>query len=153
MCLYPKLIRNRKYTLNNKNKGIIPELKDERAQFVPVGCGKCIECLAKKKREWQVRLNEEIKHSKNGLFVTLTFSNESLIKLEKVAKIKKYDDDIDNAIATYAIRHYFERIRKETGKSAKHWLITELGHQNTERIQINKANHFCPSSVRHILGS
>ena len=26
-----------------------------------------------------------------------------------------------------------ERIRKQTGKSIKHWFITELGHEKTER--------------------
>ena len=36
MCLYPKLIKNRKYTATKKNKGIIPELKDKRAEYVPI---------------------------------------------------------------------------------------------------------------------
>lgn len=49
MCLYPKLIKNKRYTINIKNKGIIPECIDERMLFVPIGCGKCIECMKKKK--------------------------------------------------------------------------------------------------------
>ena len=48
MCLFPKLIINKKYTITKKNGGIIPEMKDERVKYVPVGCGKCIECLKKK---------------------------------------------------------------------------------------------------------
>ena len=64
MCLYPKLIRNRKYTANKKNNGNIPEMKDLRTALVPVGCGKCMECRKMKKREWQVRLHEEIKENK-----------------------------------------------------------------------------------------
>ena len=35
MCLYPIFIKNKKYTYNKKNKGIIPELKDERCMYVP----------------------------------------------------------------------------------------------------------------------
>ena len=96
-----------------------------------VGCGNCIECKRQKKREWQVRLNEELKVNK-GIFVTLTFSNEQLDELCKEAKINE-----SNAVATLAVRRFLERCRKETGKSIKHWLITELGHNNTERIHLH----------------
>ena len=30
-----------------------------------------------------------------------------------------------------------ERIRKKTGKSIKHWFITEKGHEKTERIHLH----------------
>ena len=40
----------------------------------------------------------------------------------------------DNDVATKAIRLCLERVRKQTGKSIKHWFITELGHEKTERI-------------------
>ncbi len=64
MCLYPKIIRNRKYTKNKKNKGVVPTAKDKRMLWVPVGCGKCMECKKQKAREWQVRLMEEIRTNK-----------------------------------------------------------------------------------------
>ena len=60
MCLYPKLIKNRKYIANKKNGGNIPPVSDLRVIMVPVGCGKCIECKKKKSREWSIRLQEEI---------------------------------------------------------------------------------------------
>ena len=82
MCLYPKLIRNKKYTANKKNGGVIPPVNDIRVLWVSAGCGKCMECKKKKSREWQVRLTEDIKHYKNGKFVTLTYSDPELIKLE-----------------------------------------------------------------------
>ena len=78
MCLYPQLLLNRKYTVTKKNKGKIPAIKDYRHKYVAVGCGKCLECMNKKARDWNVRLNEEIRNNINGKFVTLTFSNESL---------------------------------------------------------------------------
>ena len=131
MCLYPKLIKNRKYVANKKNGGKIPEVKDDRVLYVPVGCGNCIECRKKKKREWQVRLQEELKENK-GLFVTLTFSDEKLDELCREIKANE-----SNAVATLAVRRFLERCRKETGKSIKHWLITELGHNNTERIHLH----------------
>ena len=131
MCFYPKLIKNRKYVANKKNGGKIPEVEDDRVLYVPVGCGNCIECKKKKKREWQVRLQEELKDNK-GLFVTLTFSDKHLDELCREIKVQE-----SNAVATLAVRRFLERCRKETGKSIKHWLITELGHNNTERIHLH----------------
>lgn len=116
---------------NKKNGGNIPEVIDDRVLYVPVGCGNCIECKKKKKREWQVRLQEELKDNK-GLFVTLTFSDEQLDELCREIKVQE-----SNAVATIAVRRFLERCRKETGKSIKHWLITELGHNNTERIHLH----------------
>lgn len=132
MCLYPKLIRNRKYTPNNKNKGNVPICTDERVKMVPVGCGNCIECRNQKKREWQIRMNEEVKNDNSGKFITLTFSNDELIKLMDETGIVE-----SNAIAAIAVRRFLERWRKKFKKSVKHWLVTELGHENTERIHMH----------------
>lgn len=147
MCLFPKLIHNKKYTITKKNMGIVPEMKDPRVKLVPVGCGKCIECLKKKAREWKVRLNEELLHDNSGKFVTLTFSDESLLKLEAdlLEKAKTIQDERynkqsaihPNIIATRAVRLFLERWRKKFKKSVKHWLITELGSNNTERIHLH----------------
>lgn len=145
MCLYPKLIKNRKYIANKKNKGIIPplptimingkEYKDTRVLEVPVGCGKCMECLKQKNREWSVRLQEEIRHDKTGKFITLTFSPEELEKLGSEIKATGYMRD--NEIATLATRRFLERWRKDKKKSVKHWFVTELGQENTEHIHIH----------------
>lgn len=136
MCLYPKIIINRKYVANKKNNGVIPEMKDERVKYVPVGCTKCIECKKQKARQWQVRLMEEIRTSKNGQFVTLTFSNESIHELNKeIEGLDGYDKD--NAIATLGVRRFLERWRKKNGVSVKHWLVTELGHEGTENIHLH----------------
>lgn len=137
MCLYPKLILNRKYLPNKKNQGHIQQIKDERTRYVPVGCGKCMECMRKKARGWQVRLHEEIRNVRNGRFVTLSFSDESLIELENDLDKKPEGYELDNKIATLAIRRYLERWRKKYGTSQKHWLVTELGQEKTERIHIH----------------
>jgi hypothetical protein len=136
MCLYPKLIKNRKYLKNKKNGGIIPPVNDPRVLYVPVGCGKCIECRKQKTRQWQVRLHEEIKHRKNGRFITLTFSNESITELTKEIKgLSGYN--LDNEIATLAMRRFLERWRKKYGKSVRHWFVTELGQTKTERLHMH----------------
>lgn len=132
MCLFPKLIYNRKYKANKKNNGLIPQLTDERVRYVAVGCGRCEQCLKKKAREWQVRLSEELKVNNSGKFVTLTFSNESLIKL-----CRNYNITESNAVATIAVKLFLGRWRKKFKNSVKHWLITEMGHENTERIHLH----------------
>ena len=87
MCLYPKLIKNRKYIANKKNNGDIPAFPikngkdDKRVEYVPVGCGKCMECMKKKSREWTVRLMEELKENPQCYWITLTFSDESISKI------------------------------------------------------------------------
>jgi len=136
MCLYPKLIKNRKYISNKKNGGNIPPVTDERVLMVPVGCQKCMECKKQKSRNWQVRLQEEIRHNKNGKFVTLTFSNESIKELtENIQGISGYN--LDNEIATIATRRFLERWRKKYKKSVRHWLVTELGGNGTENIHMH----------------
>lgn len=134
MCLYPKLILNKKYTANKKNNGVVPTPTDERTRYVPVGCGMCIECRNQLKRTWQVRLNEELQINKENQiqFVTLTFSEEALTQL--CQELATYES---NAIATVATKRFRERWRKKYKKSIRHWLVTELGHENTERIHLH----------------
>lgn len=152
MCLYPRLIENKRYTPNKKNGGVIPAVYDKRALAVPAKCGHCMECRKAKAREWTVRLSEDIRVHKGAQMITLTFSTESLLKLaedwrirkdrktgqiykEQIKDLKGYDRD--NAIATRAVRLFTERWRKEHKTTIRHWLVTELGHQNTEHIHLH----------------
>ena len=137
MCLYPKLILNRKYLPNKKNGGNPPQVKDERTKYVPIGCGKCMECKKQRANGWRIRLMEELRQSINGKFVTLSFSNESLIELEGELESPLNGYDLENQIAKLAVRRFLERYRKVTGKSVRHWLVTELGQKRTERIHIH----------------
>lgn len=132
MCLYPKLIKNKKYQATKKNGGKIPFMSDARAMYVPVACGKCYECRKQKSREWLVRMSEELRENPNAFFVTLTINDESYKKIAN-----KYDLSDDNAIGKQMVRLWLERVRKQTKRSVKHWLITELGHNNTERLHLH----------------
>jgi len=136
MCLYPKLIWNRKYQRNKKNGGNVPIATDERILKVPVGCGKCMECKKQKARGWSIRLQEEIRTKTNGKFVTLTISNKSIGELiGDLPKIEGYK--LDNEIATLAVRRFLERWRKKYKVSIRHWLVTELGGNGTENIHLH----------------
>jgi hypothetical protein len=137
MCLYPKLIKNKKYVANKKNGGIVPQATDERVKYVPIGCGSCIECRKQKSRNWQVRLHEEIRQNPVGKFMTLTFNEEELQKLDDEVDKKLQGYDRDNEICRLAVRRYTERWRKKYGKTLRHWLVTELGHEGTERVHMH----------------
>lgn len=110
MCLYPRLIQNRKYIANKKNGGVIPAVSDKRLLIVPVKCGKCMECMKAKTREWQVRLQEEIKKNEKAIFITLTFNNESLKNLCKNINLEGYN--LDNEIAKIAVRRFRKTQKK-----------------------------------------
>lgn len=143
MCLYPRFIRNKKYTITKKNGGIIPSVLDERTLKIPVPCENCMECRKKKAREWMIRLQEDIKTNEGAKFITLTFSNESIKQLyEEVMQespeywnMKQYE--LDNLIATRAMRKFNERYRKKYKKALRHWTVTELGHNGTENIHLH----------------
>lgn len=140
MCIYNTLIENKKYIPNIKNKGKPPKAKDNRVKAVPIGCGFCIECKKRKKRDWQVRLHEEMKRESNekAYMVNLTFDNKSLTELELLfPNLSGYE--LDKAAATKGVRRWLERVRtaSDDGKSIRHWLITELGQTNTERIHLH----------------
>lgn len=142
MCLYERKLLNPKYLPNEKNGGKPPICKDERTKYIAIGCGWCKECRKELANNWKARLFEEIKTNKNAVFVTLTFSSENLEKLKWEILLKRYKgidgNEIDvNMLAGYAVRKWSERWRKKTKKAPRHWLITELGHQNTERIHLH----------------
>lgn len=133
MCLYPKLILNKRYLPNKKNKFKPPKLDDERKKYVAIACGQCLECRNKKAREWEARIAEEEEYQKNGKFVTFTFSDESIYKL-----IEDLSGDMDpNEIAKLAIRRFTERWRKDNKKTCRHFLVPELGQNNTERLHLH----------------
>jgi len=136
VCLYPRIIRNRKYTINDKNGGNVPECKDKRTLYVPIGCGNCMECRRQKAGAWKVRMMEDIRVNKNAMFITFTFSEHELQKIDKeIRKLKGYDRD--NEITRIAVRRFTERWRKKYGRTIRHWLVTELGHKGTERIHLH----------------
>lgn len=136
MCLFPRLIKNRKYTVTKKNGGNVPPITDPRTAWVPIGCQECLECKQKKAREWNVRLQEDIRTNRNGKFVTLTLSSESYAELmEEFTGVDGYDRD--NEIMRIAVRRFLERWRKKYKKSIRHWLVTELGHNGTENIHVH----------------
>lgn len=132
MCLYPKRVANRHYLPNKKNGGWVPECKDERLRGVIAKCGKCIECRQQRAREWQVRLSIEIEAIGNARFMTMTFSPESIRLLYARDEVND-----DNSCATTAVKLFIKRWKKRYNEPLHHWLVTELGHEGTERLHLH----------------
>ena len=109
MCLYPKLILNRKYLPNKKNGGTPPKCPDERLRYVTAACGKCYECRKQKARGWLVRMEEELRHNPNAIFITLTLEDKWYKNIEK-----KYNIKGDNNVVTQAMRLWLFRGFEET---------------------------------------
>jgi hypothetical protein len=133
MCLYPTYVKNPKYKPNKKNKGRTPICYDRRLLYIPTKCGCCIECRKEKQREWRVRLEEELR-SNFGYFTTLTISPEGIKEIEEKSGLKWEENP--NEIATKGLRLFLERVRKDIGKSIKHWCVTELGEKK-DRIHLH----------------
>ena len=150
LLLHLPIIKNKKYTATKKNGGKVPPVLDKRVMYLPAPCGECFECRAKKKRDWLIRLNEEVKHQRitggTGKFLTLTFSDKAIEDLingidlqgrQTKEKLTETGYELDNAIATRAVKFFLERWRRKYKKSLRHWFITELGHKGTERIHLH----------------
>lgn len=143
MCLYEQILKNPRYEISIKNGGNVPEPKDERQRYIRIRCGWCKECRKEIANEWKARLYEELKgEKKKAYFVTFSISADYIAKLEKNLHEKKIrgiegeDTDV-NILAAYAVRMFTERWRKKYKRAPKHWLTTELGHKNSERIHLH----------------
>ena len=66
MCLYPKLIPNKRYLPTKKNGGVPPVCPDERLRYVTAACGDCYECRKQKQRQWVVRMSGENRQTPNA---------------------------------------------------------------------------------------
>ena len=92
MCLYPKLIPNKRYLPTKKNGGVPPVCPDERLRYITAACGDCYECRKQKQRQWVVRMSEENRQTPNAYFLTLTIDDKSYKQLKQKYKLKDNND-------------------------------------------------------------
>ena len=60
----------------------------------------------------------------------------------------KNDGSQDNEIITKIHRLFLKRIREQTGKSVKHWCVTEKGHTNTRRMSSEAAKESAENMLK-----
>jgi len=103
MCWYPIQLNERV----TKEGVIIPP------SLVP--CGKCLECLQKKRADWSFRLQYELKKATSATFLTLTYNDENIKQKNGFKTLHKKD-----------LQNYFKRVRHETPK-IKYYAVGEYG--------------------------
>lgn len=92
-------------------------------------CGKCPACVANKASQWYVRLQEELRHSWNAVFCTLTYDEDNLpdVRIDE-------NDCINIDVSKEDIQLYHKRLRKSLGeasKDLKYFLVSEYGPNPT----------------------
>lgn len=101
-----------------------PSFKDSYASIMPIPCGHCIGCRLDYSRSWADRMLLELETMKKGIFLTLTYNNES-------AKWCKYDENGNPLFATLCKRDmqlFFKRLRKKLkGVCIRYYYAGEYG--------------------------
>jgi len=82
----------------------------DKIDHYTIGCGKCNECILKKKKEYISGLTQEYLTTKKGLFLTLTYQSNEIINLNK-----KH------------IQLFIKRFRKIFNQKIKYFLVGEYG--------------------------
>jgi hypothetical protein len=91
----------------------------------------------KKIKIWSNHDDDGINPLEELRYIERNIDNKEIKKEVDKIKQKITGYDLDNAIATKAVRLFLERWRKKHKKSLRHWLVTELGHAGTENIHLH----------------
>lgn len=113
---YKKIAPDSHFKLYHHEHGLFPK----QDYFLNVDCGRCLNCFRKYMSRWRFRLLYEClalspSQMDRTYFVTLTLENK--FYTEKKLELKKY------------VRKFLERLRYRTGKSVRHFIVTERGEK------------------------
>lgn len=107
-CLQPINIPNPKF---GKVAGEMKRL------LVP--CGRCYACLSRKRQDWALRLNYELRRSSSAKFITLTYDDQFL----------PVDDQGRPCFDKSHIQKFFKSLRHYSVNKLKYYLVSEYGGQ------------------------
>lgn len=80
-----------------------PEAFVRMPDVFPLPCGKCLGCRLDYSRQWADRMMLELDHTKQGIFVTLTYNDE---KLPDYSSLRKKDfQDFMKRLRKYCVDH------------------------------------------------
>lgn len=112
MCLHP--IRMRNPSLN--------KVKQEQRPFVDVPCGKCPECLSKRRKDWVFRLKIEYQYCLTCLSFTLTYDEQNVhynsagavvhkkSDVQKFIKLLRYYNRGDRPLKYFIVGEYGDKL-------------------------------------------
>lgn len=92
-CLFLKRLKNRAYSSFDD-------------YYIHVGCGKCYSCLCNRRRAWLFRLGNESLDSFLSVFVTLTYSDDSLPPALVKDHLLDFLNQLNFRFTYYAIGEY-----------------------------------------------
>lgn len=78
----------------------------DELETIPVGCGKCLACLSRRRNDWAIRCIDERNESHAAYFVTLTYNDENLPHSETGVPSIRFTD----------IQLFFKRLRKSISR-------------------------------------
>ena len=78
-------------------------------QVQPFPCGYCVECKAKKSRDWSTRCFCEFLTSDSASFITLTYDNDKL----DVYGSKDYEPNRSIGLVKKDLQKFWKRLRKK----------------------------------------
>lgn len=87
----------------------IRETSDRKGQYVP--CGRCYDCLQKKRAIWTFRIMQESKRAESSYFITLTYDEENI----PIADIYGYQV---GTLAKIDLTNFIKRLRQNILKYA-----------------------------------
>lgn len=121
MCKFPLKIYRRRDPVDTT-----PIVCDDGNPYYLVPCGRCVDCIRRKKNDWYVRAREEVNSGQYGqiLWLSCTFRDERLpyTRSDISAKIRAFKD----------------RLRKHLGYSPVHFFVSERGgKQQDGRIHLH----------------
>jgi len=95
-----------------------PDNKNSPTVAYDAPCGKCVWCQKRKQQEWVIRMQEELKVSDLGLFVTLTYNDENIPTENDLPCVCKRD-----------VQLYLKRLRKSLSPyfTVRYFLCSEYG--------------------------
>lgn len=88
----------------------------EKVPTIMYPCGKCMACLSRKSNQWAVRLSFEMLNSALTYFVTLTYDDDHLRKVNGVQSLRKRD-----------CQNFFSYFRDELPCRCRYYCVGEYG--------------------------
>lgn len=111
MCISP-ITKWRKYaTMSGRKTDIVP-------------CGKCFQCLAKRKNDWSFRLYHQMQISSTACFMTLTYG---LNKEEGYGCDPPFTHNGHYTLSKRHLQLFFKRLRKQSKTEIKYYAVGEYG--------------------------
>lgn len=129
LCISPVYIKN-PYTPDSSNWERVKDL-----QYIPVRCGKCYPCNLKRRHEWSARLIQESRCSAAALFLTLTYDDENLPRIdldtgeinpEPNEEITYFNAPMKRDIQLF-LKRYRKWLAKESPCKIKYYCVSEFG--------------------------